>query len=207
MAFGISVRVCLPIKKPQLITLPQLFQNHEELLTGLAKTLTKVSSALPQIEIQLDLYSEPLMQLAAEKIYGSLIELFQEMVKFYEESPLKHAWKSFSAPLSVRFAPIIEAIDEQSRFMRDFASGLAKKEQRLMLKLLELIGKDVSVMAIDVSRLADAVVCEFVLFAVVTSRILLMVDDSYKICRYQHIDQGQRPAGRQDDIGNTFERF
>ena len=188
-------------------SLHQLFQNHEELLTGLAKTLTKVSSVLPQIEIQLDLYSEPLMQLAAEKIYGSLIELFQEMVKFYEESPLKHAWKSFSAPLSVRFAPIIEAIDEQSRFMRDFASGLAKKEQRLMLKLLELIGKDVSVMAIDVSRLADAVVCEFVLFAVVTSRILLMVDDSYKICRYQHIDQGQRPAGRQDDIGNTFERF
>jgi hypothetical protein len=33
--------------------------------------------------------------------------------------------------------------------------------------LLELMGKDVSVMAIDVSRLADAVVCEFALSAVV----------------------------------------
>ena len=100
------------------------------------------------------------MQLAAEKIYSSLIELFREMVKFYEESPLKHAWKSFSAPLSVRFALIIEAIDEQSRFMQEFSSALAKKEQRLILKLLELIGKDVSVMAIDMSRLADAVVCK-----------------------------------------------
>ena len=76
----------------------QLFQNHEELLTGLAKTLTKVSDVLPQIEIQLDLYDEPLMQLAAEMIYTHFIELFHEMVKFYEESPLKHAWKSFSAP-------------------------------------------------------------------------------------------------------------
>ena len=188
VAFGISVRVCLPIKKPQLITLPQLFQNHEELLTGLAKTLTKVSGVLPQIEIQLDLYSELLMQLAAEKIYGSLIELFSEMVRFYEESPLKHAWKSFSAPLSVRFAPIIEAIDEQSRFMRDFASALAKKEQRLMLKLLELIGKDVSVMAIDVSRLADAVVCEFTLSVVVAVWVLLMVPDSYAIRCYQHFE-------------------
>ena len=128
------------------------------------------------------------MQLAAEKVYASLIELFQEMVKFYEESPLKHAWKSFSAPLSVRFAPIIEAIDEQSRFMRDFASALAKKEQRLMLKLLELIGKDVSVMAIDVSRLADAVVCEFTLSVVVAVWVLLMVPDSYAIRCYQHFE-------------------
>jgi hypothetical protein len=109
------------------------------------------------------------MQLAAEKIYTHLIKLFQEMVKFYEESPLKHAWKSFSAPLSVRFAPIIEAIDEQSQFMRHFASAVAKKEQRLMLKLLELIGKDVSFMAVDVSRLAEAVVCEFALSAVAVS--------------------------------------
>jgi hypothetical protein len=107
------------------------------------------------------------MQLAAEKVYGSLIELFQEMVKFYEESPLKHAWKSFSAPLSVRFAPIIEAIDEQSRFMRDFASALAKREQRsmfelqqLMAKTMSLMGKDMSVVAIDVSRLAEACICE-----------------------------------------------
>jgi hypothetical protein len=161
--------ICPPREtNPQLTPNPlQLFQNHEELLTGLAKTLTKVSNVLPQIEIQLDLYDELLMQLAAEKIYTHFIELFHEMVKFYEESPLKHAWKSFSAPLSVRFAPIIDAIDEQSQTMRHFASALAKREQRLMLKLLELIGKDVSVMAVDVSRLADAVVCEFALSAVI----------------------------------------
>jgi hypothetical protein len=107
------------------------------------------------------------MQLAAEKVYGSFIELFHEMVKFYEESPLKHAWKSFSQPLSIRFAPLIEAIDEQSQFMRDFASALAKKEQRAIFKILQmmdqtmsLMGKDMSIMAIDVSRLAEAFICE-----------------------------------------------
>jgi hypothetical protein len=58
------------------------------------------------------------MQHAAEKVYGFFKELFHEMVKFYE-SPLKHAWKSFSQPLTVRFAPIIDAIDKQSQFMRE----------------------------------------------------------------------------------------
>jgi hypothetical protein len=107
------------------------------------------------------------MQLAAEKVYGSLIELFHQMVKFYEESPLKHAWKSFSAPLSIRFAPIIEAIDEQSQIMCHFASALAKREQRsmfelqqLMEKTVSLMGKDMSVMAINVSRLVEACICE-----------------------------------------------
>ena len=115
---------------------------------------------LPQIEIQLDLYEEPLMQQAAEKVYGSFIELFHEMVKFYEESPLKHAWKSFGQPLSVRFTPLIEAINEQSRFMRQFAITLAQREQRVIKQLLLLMGKDISVMAIDMSRLADAVIGE-----------------------------------------------
>jgi hypothetical protein len=148
------------------------------------------------------------MQLAAEKIYTHFIELFHEMVKFYEESPLKHAWKSFSAPLSVRFAPIIDAIDEQSQTMRHFASALAKREQRLMLKLLELIGKDVSVMAVDVSRLADAVVCEFALSAVIDIWLLLMADDdSYAINHQQHSDQSQRSAGRQDDIRDKVGRL
>ena len=57
-----------------------------------------------------------------------------------------------------------------------------------MLKLLELIGKDVSVMAIDVSRLADAVVCEFTLSVVVAVWVLLMVPDSYAIRCYQHFE-------------------
>jgi hypothetical protein len=142
----------------------QLFQNHEELLTGLAKILTKVSGALPQIEIHLDLYDEPLLQQAVEKVYGIFIELFHEMVRFYEESPLKHAWKSFSQPLSIRFNPLIDAIDEQSRFMHDFASALAKKEQHSMYKLLQLVDKKMSLMgkdmAVDLSRLADVYVCK-----------------------------------------------
>jgi hypothetical protein len=107
------------------------------------------------------------MQLAAEKLYSSFIELFHEMVKFYEESPLKHAWKSFSQPLIVRFASIIENIDDQSQVIRHFASALAKREQRsmfelqqLMEKTMSLMGKDMSVMAIDVSRLAEACICE-----------------------------------------------
>ena len=107
------------------------------------------------------------MQHAAEKVYASIVELFGGMAKFYEESPLKHAWKSFSQPLSIRFAPLVEAVEEQSRFMRDLASALAKREQRAMFKLLRLMdrnlslmGKDMSVMAVDVSKLADVLICE-----------------------------------------------
>jgi hypothetical protein len=121
-----------------------------------------VSGVLPQIDIQLELYDEPLLQQAAEKVYGFIIEIFHEMVKFYEESPLKHAWKAFIQPLEVRFTPLVDAIDEQSRFMRDFASALAKKEQQSMYKLMQLMdknmslmGKDMSVMAVGLSRLAD----------------------------------------------------
>jgi hypothetical protein len=99
---------------------------------------------LPQIEIQLDLYQKPLVQHASENVYGFFKELFHEMVKFYEESPLKHAWKSISQPLSVRSAPIIDDIDEQSQFVRDFASALANKEQRLMASILQLMRNDTS---------------------------------------------------------------
>jgi hypothetical protein len=122
---------------------------------------------LPQIEIQLELYDEPLLQQAAEKVYGFLIEIFHEMVKFYEESPVKHAWKSFIQPLSVRFTPLVEAIDEQSRLMDGFASALAKQELRVMHKLLQRMDKNMlsmdknmSVMTIDLSRLADVYTCK-----------------------------------------------
>ena len=138
----------------------QLFQNHEELLTGLAKILTKVSAVLPQIEIQLDLYQEPLLQQAAEKVYSILVELFHGVIKFYEESRSKHVWKSFTQPLSVRFNPLIEVIQEQSQFMRDLASAFAKREQRQMYKLIQLMSKDISVLKIDMSRLVGEFVCK-----------------------------------------------
>lgn len=135
-------------------------------MTGLSKTLAKVSGVLPQIEIQLDLYEEPLIQQAAEKIYGVLVDLFQEMMTFYEESPLKHAWKSFSHPMSIRFSPYVEAITEQSHFMCALASALAKREQRSRFKMLKIMdnnisvmGKDVSLMAVDLSKLVQVTSC------------------------------------------------
>lgn len=106
------------------------------------------------------------MQQAAEKIYTVLISLFQEMMTFYEESPLEHAWKSFSHPMSIRFNPFIEAIEEQSVFMRAFASALAKREQRSMFELMKIMdsnisamGKGVSLMAVDVSKLVEVTSC------------------------------------------------
>lgn len=63
--------------------------------------------------------------------------------------------------------PLIEAINEQSRFMQDFASALGKREQRSMYKLMQLMdknmtlmGKDMTVVATDLSRLADVYMCK-----------------------------------------------
>lgn len=124
----------------------QLYQNHAEALVELAKSLTKISRLLPRVEIHVNLFPLADMQAAAEELYSLLIEQFERVLKFYEENPWKHAWKSFISPYSLRFEDLDKSIDASARHLESLAVALHHQStqaahQAQFDMLLDIVGR------------------------------------------------------------------
>ncbi|KAF2169418.1 hypothetical protein M409DRAFT_52660 [Zasmidium cellare ATCC 36951] len=92
-----------------------LFQHHDELVTELAKSMAEISDMLPRTNQYLAIYNSPVLLKKAETLFGLIIQHFHAMIKFYREGRLKHAWKAFIHPYSLRFKALKDEIDQCSR--------------------------------------------------------------------------------------------
>ena len=119
----------------------KLFQNQEELLAQLAKSLDELANVLPQLEIDVDLFNAPDIQWAAESIYGSIVRLFDEMLKFYQESRAKHVLKSLTKPYSVRFQDVVEDVRSKSYLFERLASAYGRREGRVIHVKVDSVNK------------------------------------------------------------------
>lgn len=117
----------------------QLFQNHEELIANLSEILTELSQVLPQVDIDTSLFEVEDIQQAADKINFSIVELFSEMLKFYEEGRAKHVWHSFTKPFAIRFQSIRDSVRTNSMLLERLASAYGRKEGRVIHAKVNLL--------------------------------------------------------------------
>ncbi|GIZ38330.1 hypothetical protein CKM354_000175000 [Cercospora kikuchii] len=99
-----------------------LFQNHDELITELAKSMNEIADTLPRVEQYMDLYNDPILQSKIEELFVLIMGHFEAMLKFYQERRLKHAWKALIQPYSIRFKSLKQEIDTCSRAIEQYVS-------------------------------------------------------------------------------------
>ncbi|KAK4951235.1 hypothetical protein LTR10_010208 [Elasticomyces elasticus] len=109
-----------------------LVQNHEEILTELAKSMARMGAALPRVTIHLDLFPVPAMRKAVHDIYEAIITHLQDTLEFYQHGRLKKAWKAFIQPYSLRFQDHVVRIEACSREIESLAIALGHQGIREM---------------------------------------------------------------------------
>lgn len=77
--------------------------------------MAEISDILPRTDRYLAIYNSPVLAQKAETLFALIIQHYHAMLKFYREGKLKHAWKSFIQPYSMRFKALKEEIDQCSR--------------------------------------------------------------------------------------------
>lgn len=122
-----------------ILTLTQLFQNHEDIIANLSEILTELAQVLPQVDIDTSLFEVDDIQQAADKINFSIVELFIEMLKFYEEGRAKHVWHSFTKPFAIRFQSIRDSVRMNSALLERLASAYGRKEGRVIHAKINLL--------------------------------------------------------------------
>lgn len=115
----------------------KLCQNHEELITELAKSLTSTANMLPRVDIDFELFQIPDMNHKMEELYGLLIEHYVRIIEWYEKGRWSHALSSLIHPYSLRFKDLSDRIAACSRDIEKLAMALARKEIRHVHELLK----------------------------------------------------------------------
>jgi hypothetical protein len=103
----------------------KLVLNHEEMMSELAKAVTKIGDVLPRVNLQLETFRTEWMNNAVQTLYAEIINFLVRGLRWYEHSPLKHAIKAFSAPYKLRFQDLQDKIDESARRIDDMANALS----------------------------------------------------------------------------------
>ncbi|KAF2770958.1 hypothetical protein EJ03DRAFT_326027 [Teratosphaeria nubilosa] len=107
-----------------------LIMNFDELVTELAKALSKIAEVLPRTDIHLELYPTDSMKTAVTEIYAHIIIFYQRALRWYEASPLKRMVGVIVKPYKLHFEDIVKEINWRARSIDLLADALAQKEIR-----------------------------------------------------------------------------
>lgn len=122
----------------------QLLQNHDQLLAEFAKSSTKINDILARLQIQAEIFDEPLMRQKLEELFVALIHFQHETLRFYEEGKWRHGWRSLVGPFSLRLAPKIQFIEACAASVTEYSKALSQQEQHTMSTNLENTSKNVN---------------------------------------------------------------
>ena len=115
----------------------KLVANHEQLITELVKSISRIGDVLPRIDLHLHLYPTAAMKHAIEDLYAQLISFYQRALRWYEARPFKHVIKAIFKPYPLQFQDIVECIQYRARHIESLAIVLAHKEIREMYLLVK----------------------------------------------------------------------
>ncbi|KAF4542891.1 hypothetical protein BFW01_g4810 [Lasiodiplodia theobromae] len=103
-----------------------LVLNHEEMISELAKAVSRIADVLPRAKLQLLAFGTDWMKDATQCLYAEVINLLMRCLEWYEANPWKHAWKAFKDPYKLRFQDLRDKVDEKARRMDEMANTLSQ---------------------------------------------------------------------------------
>lgn len=120
----------------------KLFENNEELISEFAKSFTKVNDILSRLELHLWLHDNPIMLAKIEDLFVAIIDYMHEALRFYRESKLKHALRSFVTPFGVWLAPTIRQIEAYSNSITELSILLSQVVQHSTRKEIQSLSQN-----------------------------------------------------------------
>lgn len=120
--------------------------NYEELLTQIAKTLTRIADVLPRSDLTAILYPTERVKEAVAQLYAHIIKFIQFAVRWYKKGKIAHSIAAILQPFQISCKDIVEEIAECSRRVDSLASAASKAELRDL--------------HITVQQLAEMVMCQ-----------------------------------------------
>lgn len=123
-----------------LLTWAKLVLNHEEMITELSRAMSEIADVLPRVEIQLDIFrDERSIGVAVEELYAELIKFLFRTLKWYEQSPWKHAFTAFTAPFKLRFEDLKTKTNRHARRIDKLANALSQAKLAAMHRQLQIL--------------------------------------------------------------------
>ncbi|KAK8007837.1 cytochrome P450 [Apiospora arundinis] len=102
--------------------------NHEELLTGISKTISRIADLLPRTELHLELYPTERMRETVALLYAKIIEFALMAVRWFKKGKLLHSFAAIIHPYKLSFAPVVDEVSELSRRVDKLADAASKAE-------------------------------------------------------------------------------
>ncbi|KAI0198306.1 hypothetical protein F4808DRAFT_452086 [Astrocystis sublimbata] len=113
--------------------------NHEALITCIAKGLAEIADNLPVVEVVTILFPTERMKLALAEIYASMIRFLMRAQGWFEENRFMRGLHSITKPKELQYDDLLANIRSSTANFRNLAVAAAQAEQRDMhLLLLEM---------------------------------------------------------------------
>ncbi|OCL01442.1 hypothetical protein AOQ84DRAFT_402968 [Glonium stellatum] len=113
-----------------------LVLNHEEMISELAKAVTKIADVLPRVKLQLETFQTEWMKDAIQKLYADIVNFLVRGLQWYEQGSLRHTFRAFSSPYKLLFQDLRDKIDESARRIDDMAITLSHAQISEMYKMI-----------------------------------------------------------------------
>lgn len=104
--------------------------QHEEIVTELAKALSKIADALPRATLATRLYRTPRMRLAAVRLWASVLDLFTRALHWMSKGKLSHAMGSVLKPWSLSFKDTLRDCETNALIVQLEAESAMQAELR-----------------------------------------------------------------------------
>ena len=100
-----------------------------------------IADALPQVELAETLYPTPMMKQTIALLYSYTIKFLVRASAWYETSTMSRAIQSFTRPVALRYADLIEDIRKTTSKVNDLSVAGSQAEQRDMHDKLREVSK------------------------------------------------------------------
>ncbi|KAL2418153.1 hypothetical protein ABEF95_011407 [Exophiala dermatitidis] len=107
-----------------------LVQNHEKLITTLAKALANIGESLARVNLAIFLYPTARMKHAVASVYACIMRFCIRAHDWYRANKLHHIWESLARPVELRYTDLIENIESAMGEVEGLATAAARAEQR-----------------------------------------------------------------------------
>ncbi|KAJ4511776.1 hypothetical protein HRR83_004187 [Exophiala dermatitidis] len=107
-----------------------LVQNHEKLVTTLAKALATIGESLARVNLAIVLYPTARMKHAVAQVYACIMRFCIRAHDWYRANKLHHIWESLARPVELRYTDLIENMETALGEVEGLATAAARAEQR-----------------------------------------------------------------------------
>jgi hypothetical protein len=104
--------------------------NHEEMISRLCESFSKIADILPRTDLSLILYPTEMMKEAVARLHAYIIRFIIHAVRWYKQGKFAHAWAAIAKPWALSLKYHLDDIGRQAERVKELAGSASMAESR-----------------------------------------------------------------------------